>query len=431
MILFFNFLIFILISLFAVKYRNLVAVVLPLLGGIVFSLSGLAAPKIWDWSRQFTGLGLLSSMTLSESQTKLFREIFSWGAIGCLFSAMSILLVLELSKSSLRSANLNDFNSGHVVTDTFGRQAAFFGILTIILFAIALGDSLLITSQYLEAQGNPVILRIVSSLVVGLIPILIYACRGNRYAKLNTILLLIIFLILLGRGSRLSTILLVVALCNHYVFGRKSLMKLLLTLIMIIFVLAIGIKINNLARIDATGIFSIPDMVARLLGELPSFENSLSILGEAAASLTSWVPIVIASIGTIKKELILENMNPLIGTGSNPYDYSSEGISVFFPYLWTPLSTIGQLYGFGGGLLICLISFVLSAFSGAAFIKSRQYRGILGFAIAGMAIYFYQFLMFFQYSTRNWFRAFWVLIFLASIQLYLTFSPQKKRVTEN
>jgi hypothetical protein len=160
-------------------------------------------------------------------------------------------------------------------------------------------------------------------------------------------------------------------------------------------------------------------------------ENSLSIFGEAAASLTSWVPIVIASIGTIKKELILENMNPLIGTGSNPYDYSSEGISVFFPYLWTPLSTIGQLYGFGGGLLICLISFVLSALSGAAFIKSRQYRGILGFAIAGMAIYFYQFLMFFQYSTRNWFRAFWVLILLASIQLYLTFSPQKKRVTEN
>jgi len=427
----FNFLILVLLALFAVKYRNQVAVVLPLLGGIVFSFSGLVAPKIWEWSRQYTGLGLLSSMALSESQTNLFREIFNWGAIGCLSSAMTILLVLELSKSSLRSANLNDFNSEHLLTDTFGRRAAYFGILTIMLYAIGLGKSLLITSQYLESQGNPTILRIVSSLVVGIIPILIYACRGNRYAKLNIVLLLIIFLILLGRGSRLSTILLVVVLYTHYFFGKKSLVKFLFTLIMILFSLAVGIKINNIARTYATGILLIPDMVVRLFEELPSLENSLSIFGEAAASLTSWVPIVIVSIGTIKKELILENMNPLIGTGSNPYDYSSEGISVFFPYLWTPLSTIGQLYGVGGGLLICLISFVLSAFSGAAFIKSRQYRGIFGFAIAGMAIYFFQFLMFFQYSTRNWFRAFWVLIFLASIQIYLTFSPKKKRTTEN
>lgn len=404
-----------------IKNYNKISIAIPLLGGLLFSVSGLIAPILWEWSRKYTGLGLLSFMSISDSQTQTLREIFNWGAIGCAFSAGALALILGTSKKSLQSAAFKDFNYQTLVNDRLGAQSVFLGFSTIILFAIGLGKSIFITTKYLESNGNSLALRIVSSLVVAIIPILMLTTRENRYAKINAILLFLIFLILLGRGSRLSTIIVVSVLASNALVKNRSLIGKFISFILIFVTFAAGIRLNNLARSGPTGVFSVPKMIARMLNDFSTNFDLYSLLGEAMASLTSWVPIVIVSIGTIKKDLVFENMNPLIGAGSNPYDYSSDGISILFPYLWTPLSTIGQMYGLGGGILICIISFLLGSLTGASFLRRTGSRGNIALATASMATYIFQFLMFFQYSTRNWFRSFWVVIFLTTLQIIITF----------
>lgn len=408
------------------KNYQKIAITIPLLGGLLFALNSLMAPTLWEWSRKYTGLGLLSFLSLSKTDTTLFRQIFIWGALGCLLGATLIASLLKLSPNSLESATFNDLNSRTFINDKFGVRSMILGLFTILLFAIGLGGSVLTTSQYLESSGNPLILRIVSSLVVGTIPILILAARNNRYAKMNSLLLFLIFLILLGRGSRLSTIIVVAIFASNIFLGHRSTFRKIFTMLLILCLFTLGFKLNNIARSGPTGIFSIPGMIRKLTVDTTNNLTGLSLIGEAIASLTSWVPVVIASIGTISKDLVIENMNPLIGVGGDPYGYSSQGISILFPYLWTPLSTMGQLYGLGGGLLISFISFLLSTCIGAAFLKPLRGLGNFGFAIAATAIYVFQFLMFLQYSTRNWFRSFWLIILLTSIQIFLTFFQSQK-----
>ena len=190
---------------------------------------------------------------------------------------------------------------------------------------------------------------------------------------------------------------------------------------MTFFAIVLGINMNNLSRGKPTGIIFIPRMFNDLISDLHTPNSMVIAIGKALASITSWVPTVIASVGTISARKVLANMNPLIGTGSDPYDFTSEGVERLFPYIWTPLSSLGQFYGIGGGLLIALIAFFTASFASMAFVYSKRDRLELFFSSAAAATYFISFLILFQYSTRNWSRLFWTLIFLTFMHLLKSF----------
>lgn len=117
------------------------------------------------------------------------------------------------------------------------------------------------------------------------------------------------------------------------------------------------------------------------------------------------------------KGVILKNLNPLIGSGSDSMSYSSEGLERLFPYIWIPLSSLGQIYGAFGGIALTLIMFLIATIAALSLYQGKRSDSLSVFSLLAVGTYLFQFPLFFQYSSRIWLRVLWLMLLLTTLHL--------------
>lgn len=408
-------LIFVGFLIFRVRASLLVA--LGLYSALMLILTGILAPLIWEQSRVYGSPGLLPSHFLDESQTDLFHYIFFLAALGSIFASLIMFI-------AARSGNLFSYQI-LTIKDNFAptldsRAIPYLGFLTVLFLCIGLGDSFLRSSVYLESTGSVTVLRAVNALLPAVLGLLAFGSSKSRYRIHNRFYLFALFIILLGKGSRLVILIpLFIIIFNFHKI--KGVIKRIASISLLIMLSQLLMDFTFEARSGAVGILNIPQILSRIGFDFLDIHHNIDSFGRMLASLTSWVPTLIDSVGTTSSRVILHNLNPLIGTGTDALAYSSDGLERLFPFTWIPLSTLGQLYGAFGALSIVIIIGIVTLIASMNLIQRSNRDGDSIFMILSIMTYIFQFPLLFQYSSRIWFRVVWLMFALTVAHLIATF----------
>jgi hypothetical protein len=114
----------------------------------------------------------------------------------------------------------------------------------------------------------------------------------------------------------------------------------------------------------------------------------------------------------------LRNLNPLIGSGSDALSYSSDGLERLYPYVWVPLSSLGQIYGAFGGIALILIMFLITTVAALSLQPGTRRDSLTVFSLLSLSTYIFQFPLFFQYSSRIWLRVLWLLVLFTVLHMF-------------
>jgi hypothetical protein len=411
MILYLSF--FCLFSLFlAVKVRGNFPAFLGIFSSVVLMIIGITTPTIWNWSRVFGTAGLLPSHFLSTDDTSKFRYLFLLGSFGALLSGILFLLITQKQTNSNNSNNLK-LNLDKIRDSSI---VPVLGGITAMCLILGLGKSALLNQGYLEFSGSQTFLRAANAILPAAIISLGCSVRESKHSRLNIGLLCILFLIQAGRGSRVILILPIVLIVVYINNARGISRKLVITLFFT-FSEIILMSLTFVARDSAGGILNLPRLI--YLGIINSVggDGLYKSFGRMCASLTSWAPTLIASIDQASGHVILANLNPLIGSGSDAFAYSSQGIERLFPYTWIPLSSMGQIYGAFGGLILISTFFTISSIAALSLVRRDEQNSLSVFSLLSVATYLVQFPLLFQYSSRIWLRVLWLMLVFSTFHL--------------
>lgn len=373
---------------------------------------GLTVPLIWNWSRTYGTLGLLPSHYLSETDKSTFYYLFFLLSLGSLCSGIFFLILPQsnLSGFSKQALALNFERLRH------SKSIPVFGALTLFLLIFGLGMSLFLNEGYLSFSGSQTLLRAANALIFPALMALGFVCGKSKIGITNGTIFVMIILIQAGRGSR---VILIVPLLLAVLFFRRpySFLRKILNLVVISFLTLVLIDLTFSARNTRSGVLTLPSNLGSSLRDNLVLENLVPSLGRMLASLTSWAPTVIASIPESSASIILRNLNPLIGSGSDALSYSSEGLERLFPYTWIPLSSLGQIYGAFGGFVLVLTMFTISSIASLSLYQGRSSGTLSVYSLLATSTYLFQFPLFFQYSSRIWLRVLWLMVLLTFLHL--------------
>lgn len=385
---------------------------LGLISAISLALIGMATPVIWNWSRQYGSVGLLPSHYLSSSEISQFYFLFSLLSTGAILNG--IVFIILFNSRDLKSG----FSSKTGLRDVRNaRLIPIIGALTLLLLIFGMGKSLLFNETYLDFSGSQTFLRAANAILPASIIALGFACFDSQYRKLNTSLLFFIFIIQASRGSRISLIVPLIVFL-HLAVRSVSIFRRITFILVMLLSFQILVSLTFLARNTSSGLMKFPALFANAIETTIQVENLIPSLGRMLASISSWAPTVIASISESSSAVIIRNINPLIGTGTDSFAYSSAGIERLFPYTWIPLSSLGQIYGAFGGLTVLLVAFFISAMASLSLIPSKRSSSLSIYSLLAVATYIFQFPLFFQYSSRIWIRVLWFMTLLSCLHIW-------------
>jgi len=396
----------------AIKVRRNLPAFLGIFSSAALMIIGIMTPTIWNWSRVFGTAGLLPSHFLDTDDAFKFRYLFLLASLGAILSGILFLLITQ---KRTNSNNANNLNSGlSKIRDS--PIVPVLGGITAICLILGLGKSVLLNQGYLEFSGSQTLLRAANAILPAALISLGCSVRESRHSRLNVALLCLLFLIQAGRGSRVILILPIVLIVVFIDTARGITRKIILTLVFG-FSELILMSLTFIARDSVGGILNLPRLIYM------GFINSLGgdglyrSFGRMCASLTSWAPTLIASIDQASGHVILANLNPLIGSGSDAFAYSSQGIERLFPYTWVPLSSMGQIYGAFGGLILVLTFFIVSSIAALSLLQRNEQNTLSVFSLLSVATYLVQFPLLFQYSSRIWLRVLWLMLVFSTLHL--------------
>lgn len=381
------------------------------ISAISLALIGMATPSIWNWSRQYGTPGLLPSHYLSESDISQFYFLFSLISTGAILSGTLFLFFpsrANWSQESISKTGLKD------VKDS--RSIPIIGSLTLLLLIFGMGKSLLFNEEYLEFSGSQTLLRAANAILPAAIIALGFACFDSKYKKLNAFLLSCIFLVQASRGSRISMIVPLVVF-SLLIIRSASILRKVSFLIVMVLSFQILVSMTFSARNSSSGLANFPSLISDAFKSTIQVEDYTPSLGRMLASLSSWAPTVISSISESSSKVIIRNINPLIGTGTDSLAYSSDGLERLFPYIWIPLSSLGQIYGAFGGLGLLLVVFLISITASLSLIPLKRANSLSVYSLLAVATYIFQFPLFFQYSSRIWIRVLWFMSLMSVLHL--------------
>lgn len=381
---------------------------------ICLSIVGVAVPYVWNWSRFYGTPGLLPSHFLSKADVSTFNFLFSLAALGCFLSALMFTFLKSLSdnKNCLENKKL-DLSE---VRDS--KFIPCFGVLTLLCLLLGLGRSALSSEVYLSFSGSQTLLRAANALLPASLISLGFAVSKSKYRLVNQGLLISIFLVQTGRGSRV--ILIVPAVLAVILFQKtRSTLGRIGSLFFTFFLSLILIEVIFSARKSSSGLLGLPGQILNASNQSINPTNFIPSFGRLLSSLTSWAPTVISSIPEASKGVILNNLNPLIGSGSDSMSYSSEGLERLFPYIWIPLSSLGQIYGAFGGVALTLIMFLIATIAALSLYQGKRSDSLSVFSLLSVGTYVFQFPLFFQYSSRIWLRVLWLMLLLTTLHLFV------------
>lgn len=395
-----------------VKRRSNGSTQLGIISAASLATLGLAVPMIWNWSRKYAPLGLLPSHFLSETDKSAFYHLFFLLSLGSLCSGFCFLILQQSThnKYPKQDLALNFERLRH------SKSITVFGALTLFFLIFGLGRSLFLNEGYLTFSGSQTFLRAANALIFPALMALGFACGKSKIGAANWTIFVMIILIQAGRGSR---VILIVPLLLALLFFRRShsYLRNIFNLIFLSFLTLVLMDLTFSARSTRSGIFMLPSNFVSSFKNNLVLDNFIPALGRMLASLTSWAPTVIASIPESSASLILKNLNPLIGSGSDALSYSSEGLERLFPYTWIPLSSLGQIYGAFGGFVLVLTMFTISSIASLSLYQGRSSGTLSVYSLLATSTYLCQFPLFFQYSSRIWLRVLWLMALLTILHL--------------
>ena len=291
-----------------------------------------------------------------------------------------------------------------------------FGLLTLLFLILGLGRSAISNESYLSFSGSQTLLRAANALLPASLMSLGFAMSKSKYRLVNLGLFISIFLVQAGRGSR---VILIVTIVSAVILlqNTRSILGKVGTMFFTIFLSLILMEVSFSARKSSSGLLGLPAEILNASNQSVNPTNFIPSLGRLLASLTSWAPTVISSIPEASKGVILSNLNPLIGSGSDSMSYSSEGLERLFPYIWIPLSSLGQIYGAFGGIALTLIMFLITTIAALSLYQGKRRDSLSVFSLLAVGTYLFQFPLFFQYSSRIWLRVLWLMLLLTTLHL--------------
>jgi hypothetical protein len=404
------------------RVRAALIVTLGLYSALMLILTGILAPLIWERSRVYGSPGLLPSHFLNESQIDLFHSIFFLAALGSTIA--SLIMFITARSARVHSYQISTIKNNFAST-LDSRAIPVLGFLIVLFLYIGLGDSFLRSSVYLESTGSVTVLRAVNAMLPAVLGLLAFGSSKSRYRIPNRFLLFVLFITLLGKGSRLVILIpLFIVVVN---FPKiQGVIKRIASIFLLIMLSQLLISFTFEARSGANGILNLPQIFSKVGFGFLDRQHNIESSGRMLASLTSWVPTLVDSVGTTSSRVILRNLNPLIGTGTDALAYSSDGLERLFPFTWIPLSTLGQLYGAFGGLSIVIIIGIVTLIASINMIRNSKRDGGSVFMILAIMTYIFQFPLLFQYSSRIWLRVVWLMFALTIGHIFATFMVRAK-----
>lgn len=381
--------------------------------GTFLSLIAIFGPSVWNWARTAAGPGLLGFWALSPNEISQFRIIML-----CYVSGVSLgnVYLINMKRKPMRMREpLLKQGRGNLY------RFSYFGL---ILYFIGQGTSIFYRDTYLVTNGILTIQRLSSTVLLPLLAVSIYlvATSKSRKELAPAITLQLIWSVcLLGAGSRtavisISSLLLVLAIRMKHKYLKSASLLFLLTL-----VAPIVFGASQYARGQSLGISRIP----HLLGEqLQLFSESeiqylIQSFKTMVASVLTCVPILANSPQYSTFGMLLQNFNPLIGSGTDATLISSDYSERLFPYVWVPLATAGQLYGGLGPLGAMLFVSVLSLITGRILTRSTSstFQSLIQLLASGT--FTALMLLGIQYPSRMWLRLSWTLILLWPVSYFI------------
>jgi hypothetical protein len=387
---------------------------------LIFSLLSLTAYEAWNLVKDAAGYGLLNFISLTSEQQQDLKIVLLCISLGS-FVANTI---FEVSFERRLDSNFQ-----LRILENFVPSVTSVAILGIIFLTIAFvgeGTSIWFRDLYLQSNGWVLGQKITAVFLLPVLTLIIVSISRPRKPLEATVLHFLLmcgFFFYLAKGSRGSFIVVILYALMVLTTKASALSKILKILLCLsITVLSLTVIVNSRKR--PHGLVEILNNANFDLVSASSFGNIKLLIAFAI----SWVIVLPLSVETGLPQALISNLNPLIGTGLDPFASGSFGSERLFPYRWVPTSAAGQLYGAFGPLLIVAITLILTLITLRACSSAERLQR-LDQLLVGLLLFLYsfQFLIFLQYSSRNWYRIMWIMFAIFLIYSLRTVSVAKVR----
>jgi len=391
---------------------------IALLSGIV-ALYGI---QIWNWCRVDAGRGLLGNLRISEIDSVHFHFVMFWNLL-----AVSLGSFLMIAGGRDQARSISSPGLGNLITlkANFAVGASAFGWF---LYVLGEGPNILERFRYLGANGSQTVYKATHALVPVFLTLLLYALiisvSKSELIFANSVLA--IWLITLAVvGTRGSTLAVFVAIAGASYRFRKKIALVVGVQILGIYLYLLFFTLSQVARSNIHGLYRLKANLAISQENLLHDFGILPTTKRLFASFFQLVPVVAQSVNWPSKNLLISNLNPLIGVGSKVYTISSESYERLYPYVWVPLSTIGQVYGtFGGPLLFILVgSTTVICYRFCVSNPDTRAGWLLTLAVVGTWVVLS--VIGLQYSSRVWFRGAWIVWIAPFVSIYVSGNAKK------
>jgi len=388
---------------------------------LALSVFAIIAEVIWSGIRSTLPYGLLGFLTNSEDQVRVFKGIILSIALGLFTASLTSFFIGKLksgfapeTRSNVVAISSSDFADRPL--------AVLIGIHLVIVYTLGQGDSILDRGIYLESNGIIFFERYAAVISLPVILLVSYSLINSRRTSFRLTYGLILFSMLLLTLSRASRMCVIMTLCVGIFLlvrfqrwtVRIAISLSILTLVSVLYEMCL------ISRSQSHGLLNLDSVFLSTLSSdgRSLIDTLMTLLGSI------FMIFVILPRGSSQGsfDLLLGNLNPLIGSGFDALSFSSLGAERLWPYRWVPLSTAAQIYEVGGFLALFSIGLVLSIFFLSSTSRIIHIKNGMIFFVMISAAYVAQFLFLLQYSTRVWSRMaqVFILLCLASFVLAKT-----------
>jgi hypothetical protein len=377
------------------------------------SLFALFGPVVWDWSRTAAGIGLLGFWAMSQEEIAQFKLIMLFYTCG---ASLGNIYLINMKKRH-QVARIS-------VTIQNRRTFYLFNLSGMTAYLIGQGTNILFRESYLVGSGIGIMQRIASTILLPLLAASMYLMITSKTRRevIPAIALQTVWAtLLLGVGSRSSLIAIIALFLVIVGRLRNRFFKATTIVILVGIVIPLTFGATQLARRQQLGVLRIPNLLSEQVqlffaDGVQYFTQSFKLI---LSSVLTSVPIVANSYRSSSFDLILQNFNPLIGSGTDAFTFSSDYAERLFPYIWVPLATAGQLYGGLGPVGELFFVGMISLMSGRILTRtaSTTFESLIQLITA--ATFTAMMMLGIQYSSRIWLRLSWTIISFFIFALYL------------
>lgn len=354
---------------------------------------------LWIWARTDSAAGLPASLPVDARLSSAGTAAFACAATG---AAVGALLANRCWADHLPLAESREILTSPRVAA--GAQIA--SAVTFVMWLGGQGPSVLNRQVYLDIDGSHALLAVtnIAGPIIGVLALIVGLVSSDRRTQLISASLAAAWWVVSASvGTRYSVAFPLVAgvgLLARGVGGRTTKSTVLGVIAFVVGVLAsiYTFGVAYVVRGMPHGLLNLPAVLGS--SQLPTLDPQswVAPLKWVVSSVTASFPVTDRSVSFAPPwQLLANNLNP---APSFLHQVDAFNFERLRPYVWVPLSFVGEAYG-SFGYVACALSFAAFTFTIGAGAVYVQRRGV-GPAAAAMALLCLFFAVFsVQYSSRS------------------------------